>query len=319
MPPESTDPRLIRAVSWRDVRRADPCVVALGNFDGVHLGHGRILDSLVEESRRQGVAPVVVTFDPHPRYYFKPGEKASLLCTLAEKLELLAAWPVEVIPLAFDRDLAGLEPEAFIMEFLQERLRGKRFLLGQDHRFGKGARGDGNLLKSRVENPATDVIMLEPLVLAGEVVSSSAIRAHLEAGRVVEANRLLGRTFGYSGVVGRGEGRGRGLGFPTANLDIGSTHKAMVAHGVYGASVRIQDRDAPAIANIGVNPTFDGDRVKIEVHLLDFQGDLYGRRLELKLLFQVRPERKFPSVDALKAQVAEDIRGTRARLAGDLD
>jgi riboflavin kinase/FMN adenylyltransferase len=303
-------------VAWRDVRRATPAVVALGNFDGVHLGHARILDALVAESRSAGLDPVLVTFEPHPRHFFRPGEPQSLLATPSEKLALLRRWPVEVVALAFDADLAGLPAEAFAEEFLLGRLQGRRFLLGHDHRFGKGARGDAALLRSRTPDPARDVVILEPLVKDGEVVSSSAIRAWLEAGRVDRAANLLGRPFSYAGTVTRGEGRGRALGYPTANLDTRFAHKALVARGVYGGKAWLEDGKAyPALANIGVNPTFDGTAIKIEVHLLDFARDLYGRWIEFALHFHIRPEMRFPSADALKARIATDIGYYRDRLA----
>ncbi|MEO7957857.1 MAG: riboflavin biosynthesis protein RibF [Fibrobacteria bacterium] len=305
----------VPAASWKDVRREGACIVALGNFDGVHLGHRRILESLVEESRVSGLAPVLITFEPHPRYFFKPQEKPSLLSTPAEKLALLREWPIEVIPLAFNQALAGLSAEDFIESFLKQRLGGKRFLLGHDHRFGKGTRGDAALIQRHVQDPDRDVLILEPFQLEGEVVSSSAVRAHLEAARIEQANRLLGRPFSYSGTVIRGDGRGKGLGFPTANLDLGYPFKALVSLGVYGGIARVDGREIKAIANIGKHPTFGGSALKIEIHLLDFDQDLYGRWVEFRLLFHVRPERKFASVDELRCQVEKDIASSRERLS----
>ena len=294
-------------IAWNAVARTEPCMVALGNFDGVHLGHHRILETLLHESRVSGLNPVIVTFEPHPRYFFKPGERPSLLSTPAEKAALLSEWPVEVISLAFDAGLAGLPAEAFIEEFLKTRLRGRRFLLGHDHRFGKGAKGDASLVQRHVEDPARDVLIVEPFRLDGETVSSSAIRVHLEAARIDQANRLLGRPFSYSGTVVRGDGRGRTLGFPTANLEVGYPWKAQAALGVYGGRAAVQGKEWKAIANIGRHPTFGGDAVKIEVHLLDFQGDLYDGPLSFKLECAVRPEKKFPSAEALREQIGHDI------------
>lgn len=299
--------------AWTDVSRTGDCMVALGNFDGVHLGHRRILETLLRESRASGLSPVIVTFEPHPRYFFKPGEKPSLLSTPAEKLALLAEWPVEVIPLAFDAGLAGLPAEAFVADFLKARLHGRRFLLGHDHRFGKGAMGDATLVQRHVADPVRDVLIVEPFRIGGETVSSSAIRIHLEAARIDQANRLLGRPFSYSGTVVRGDGRGRTLGYPTANIEVGYPWKAQAAFGVYGGKATVQGRDYPAIANLGRHPTFGGETVKIEVHLLDFQGDLYDGQLTFKLECAVRPEKKFPSAEALRAQIGQDIEYVRNR------
>lgn len=301
-------------VAWRSVRREGPSVVALGNFDGVHLGHRRLLECLVSEGAAADLKPVLVTFEPHPRFFFRPKEAPALLTTPREKSALLSQWPIEVLPLAFDADLAGLEAADFIELFLKERLQGKRFLLGHDHRFGKGAKGDAGLVQRHVSDPARDVLILEPFRLDGETVSSSAIRAHLEAGRIGQANRLLGRPFSYSGKVVKGDGRGRQLGFPTANLDIGYPWKVMVALGVYGGRAAVAGREYAAIANIGRHPTFGGDAVKIEVHLLDFAGNLYDEELRFELEFAVRPEMRFASMEALKAQIGEDIAAVRARL-----
>ena len=300
--------------SWDAVRRQTPSIVALGNFDGVHLGHRRILDTLLSESRVSGLDPVLVTFEPHPRYYFQPQEKPSLLTTPGEKVHLLKKWPVEVVLLTFDHALAELEPEDFIRDFLKERLHGVRFLLGHDHRFGKRARGDVAMLRASTAHPDHDVIMLDPFRLDGEVVSSSAIRNHLEAARIEKANRLLGRPFTYAGKVVRGAGRGRTLGFPTANLELGYPYKAMVEYGVYGGRARTEDGEFDAIANIGTAPTFPDQYQKIEIHILDQVADLYDGWLEFKLHFHVRPEKKFSSQSDLVEQIKLDVAETRRRL-----
>ena len=176
------------------------------------------------------------------------------------------------------------------------------------------------MMQSQVADPEKDVIMLDPFRLDGEVVSSSAIRTHLEAARIDQANRLLGRPFSYSGQVVRGEGRGNGLGFPTANLDLGYPYKAMVAYGVYAGKASFQGRSCSAVANIGINPTFSGPGIaqgqKIEVHILDFKGDIYGQTLEFTLESHIRPEKKFASVKDLRQQIALDVAEARVRLNG---
>lgn len=308
----------LTALSWSDVRRLKPSIVALGNFDGVHLGHARILDALVSEGHTASLDPIVVTFEPHPRYFFKPQEKPSLLTTPWEKWEQLKKWPVTVVSLAFNKALAELQPEAFIKEFLQDRLMGHRFLLGHDHRFGKGASGDFALLQAHVTDANRDVTVLEPYRLNEEVVSSSAIRIHLEASRLENANRLLGRPFSYLGKVVRGEGRGRGLGFATANLELDYPYKAVVAYGVYGGKARVNGKEYTAVTNIGKNPTFAGQTQKIEVHILDLDLDLYGEWLEFDLHLHIRPEFKFASVEELKRQIAQDVNTTRVYFSSNL-
>lgn len=315
MSQKSFGPTVTPTLPWDQVSREAPCVVAMGNFDGVHLGHRAILENLVNEGTASGLAPVLLTFEPHPRHYFRPQDKTSLLTTPTEKLQLLGQWPIAVIPLAFDASLAALEPESFVEDFLKARLRGKRFLLGYDHRFGKGARGDVHLMRAHVENPERDVLVLEPFRLDGELVSSSAIRACLEAADMEKAHRLLGRPFRYSGVVKLGDQRGRQLGFPTANLDLGHDRKAIVAYGVYGGIAQVGGKAYPAVANIGKTPTFDGQDLKIEVHILDFSEDIYRQWVDFDLLFHLRPEQKFSDVESLRNQIGQDVKNARLRLA----
>jgi len=301
--------------SWKDIQKENPTFIALGNFDGVHLGHQHILKTLVTESARASLAPLLLTFEPHPKYYFKPSDKPSLLTTLAEKIALLKNWPIEILPLKFDETLAELEPEDFIEKFLKEKLKGEKFLLGHDHRFGKRARGNVSLLRHHIKNPDENVFIIPPFKLNEEVVSSSAIRSHLERGEVGMANELLGRPFSYHGIVVKGEGRGNKLGFPTANLDLGHAHKATLASGVYAGKVKFLGTDFKAVANIGINPTFLGEnsesKIKIEVHILDFHQDIYDEVLEFSFMTRIRPEIKFPSVDALINQIHADIITTR--------
>lgn len=309
----------VPSLDWQSIQRHCPALVALGNFDGVHLGHQHILKTLVAESAKSGLDPVLITFDPHPKYYFNPKEKASQLTTPKEKLEILKTWPIEVLSLIFNSSLAELEPEDFIELFLKEKLKGEKFLLGHDHRFGKRARGNVSLLRNHVQNPNLDVIILEPFKYQNEVVSSSAIRAHLENAEIERANQLLGRPYTYQGKVITGDARGRTLGFPTANLNLGSEHKAPVRFGVYGGKVQVQGQEFLGVANIGVSPTFNDQglesKIKIEVHILDFDEDIYDQEVEFSFIFAIRPEIKFPSLEALKNQIMQDIDETRKQIS----
>ena len=297
-----------KPILWNEVQRKHAAFITLGNFDGVHLGHARVLQRLIEEARSLNLDPVVVTFEPHPRHYFRPDDPCHLLTSPREKSELLASYPVEVITLVFDAELAALSAENFIQHFLLYRLQGQRFMLGHDHQFGAKAAGNASLLRSRVPNGQEAVQEIAPYSMAGEVVSSSAIRTHLEAGELKSANHLLGRPFAYDGTVIHGLGRARTLDVPTANIETGCKEKVRVAAGVYFGNAQLASGVTyPALANIGFSPTFGSGDHKIEVHIPGFNGDLYGQRLRFKLDQRHREERRFSDISALKTQILEDL------------
>jgi riboflavin kinase/FMN adenylyltransferase len=300
------------ATSWRDAVVDRPAAIALGNFDGVHLGHRRILDALRRRAEADGLLPVALTFEPHPRQFLFPEAKTSLLTAPREKIALIEAHGVRVVTLAFDADLAALSAEAFAADVLMNRLRGAHFFLGDDHRFGKGARGDAGLLGARGADaglgPAC-VTIVAPAVADGELVSSSAIRHHLKDGRIARANELLGRPYALGGTVVTGAARGRGLGFPTANLRPEDPRK-ILPFGVFGGDALLPDGTRrPAVANIGLRPTFHAvpPEPSVEIHLLDWTGDLYDRPLTFEFRHFIRPERKFDGLEALKAQIVRDV------------
>lgn len=309
---------------WKEAASSEPTLIALGNFDGVHRGHRQILASMKEEADRRGLKPLLVSFDPHPRYFFRPQEGPSLLTSLAEKAELLAAFGLPCLFLRFDADLAAVEPEDFLRHILLERLGMKAFLLGHDHRFGRKARGDFDMARNLLPGSAENLIPLEPFRLGGEIVSSTLIRDKLARLDLEGAAHLLGRPFFYAGEVTEGFRRGRTLGFPTANLGGVDPRKFRVAAGVYGAWVEVEDGEAAggrtrhrAVVNLGRNPTFgalpENQPPRIEAHLLDFAGDLYGRKMRIYLLFHLRSEIKFPSPEALRDRIALDVAESRKR------
>ena len=296
--------------NWKDLSRQKPTAIALGNFDGVHLGHRRLLQALREESESRGLEPLALTFDPHPRHFLSPDQKAPLLTPLEEKESLIRECGVTAITLAFDSELAGVSAEHFVREVLVQRLRGALFFLGPGHRFGKGAGGNAESLRASVGNSSEDPVRETIPVVdeTGEIISSSSIRRHLEAGHLDLANRMLGRPYCLRGVVVHGSERGREIGFPTANLGLEDERKALPAFGVYGGAVRYAGRTVAAIGNIGLRPTFSGDaRPSVEVHLPGVDENLYGKEMTFELNHYLRPERKFDSIEALRTQIFEDV------------
>lgn len=287
--------------------------VALGVFDGIHLGHRAILETAVAEARRASLTAVACTFDPHPMEVLQPGRAQALLSSLDERLDLIAATGVQAtVVLRFTPELAAMEPDAFVRDVLVERLRARQVVVGFNHTFGRGARGDARLLGALGERLGFTTHMVEPLVVDGVPVSSSAIREALKTGSVERASRYLGRPYSVVGPVVEGAGRGRTLGFPTANVR--PERQVLVPPGVYACQASDGSEAYPAVVNIGVRPTFDEHELVIEAYLLDFAGSLYGRRLRLGFVAHIREERKFPGVEALREQIARDVADARGLL-----
>jgi riboflavin kinase / FMN adenylyltransferase len=291
---------------------ARPSVVALGIFDGVHLGHRAILGTALTRARAAGLEAVACTFEPHPMEVLQPERAPRPITTLDERLALIGETGIDaVVVLAFTRALASIEPEAFVKDVLLERLRAREIVVGYNHRFGRGARGDARLLEALAERSGFRAHVVPPKTVHGAVVSSTEIRAALQRGDVTTAARDLGRPYTISGMVTSGAGRGRTLGFPTAN--IASDRTVLVARGVYWGRVHLDGRSHSAVVNVGVRPTFGETTLAVEAHLLDFTGDLYGRQVRLDFLERLRDEMRFPSIEELKAQVSRDIASARSR------
>lgn len=290
---------------------ARPSAVALGVFDGVHLGHRAILGTAVTRARAAGLEALACTFDRHPMEILRPERAPRPITTPEERLALIGETGIEaVVVLPFTRELAGMEPEAFVKDVLLGRLRAREVVVGNDHRFGQGARGDARLLESLSGRLGFQAHVVAPLTVDGVTVSSSEIRAALQRGDVTAAARFLGRPYAIGGVVTSGAGRGRTLGFPTANVE--PDRPLLLARGVYRGRMLLDARESqPAVVNVGVRPTFDETTLFVEAHLLDFTGDLYGRTVRLEFLERIRDEMRFPSVEHLKAQIARDIEAAR--------
>jgi riboflavin kinase / FMN adenylyltransferase len=292
-----------------------PTQVALGNFDGVHLGHRAVIKALSEHSSGQinrsastihGYS-TVVSFTPHP-YVFFTGQPKPLLTPLSEKVQLLEALGVEqLVLLPFDQDLANLTPEAFVEQVLVQQLKAQKISVGFNFCFGYQRTGTAEDLRAIAAHYNIPVTIVAPALMGKDRISSSEVRQALEIGDVVQANQLLGRTYTLTGEVVQGQQLGRTLGFPTANLKI-PEEKFVPVNGVYQVLVESSVFSQPqlGVMNIGSRPTVDGTSQTIEVHLLDWSGDLYGHTLTVHLEQFLRPEQKFESLDALKAQIQHD-------------
>jgi riboflavin kinase/FMN adenylyltransferase len=292
---------------------ARPSAVALGTFDGVHLAHRAILGTAVSRARAADLTALACTFDPHPMEVLAPERAPLPITTLDERLALIAETGIDAtVVIAFTREVADIEPEAFVKEALVERLRIREVVVGFNHRFGRGARGDTALLRDLGARLGFVVHVIEPLTVDGVPVSSTEVRAALQRGDLEQAARFLGRPYSIAGKVTRGAGRGRTLGFPTAN--VAPERPVLVPPGVYGCRAELAGLVIPAVVNIGVRPTFGETNLAVEAHLLDFSGDIYGQSIRLVLVARLRDERRFPSVEALREQIARDVESARARL-----
>jgi riboflavin kinase / FMN adenylyltransferase len=300
------------------------CVLTVGNFDGLHVGHRRIMSTVTSRARAFSGEAAVYTFEPHPRKVLQPERAPRLLTTLEQKLELFEAAGVDVaIVEPFDLEFAKLPAERFVREILFERIAPLEVYVGYDFRYGRDREGSMRTLTELGPHLGFAVTIVPEVKLGSRDVNSTRIRELLEQGHVEEAAQLLGRRYSIRGRVVAGERRGRTLGFPTLNL--APDNEVLPQAGVYACTVRFLDDGAPpagsvhrAVTNVGQRPTFgDLARPLTEAHLLDFSADVYGRRVEVAFVDHLRPEQRFPSVDALRAQIARDADAARARLAGE--
>lgn len=291
--------------------------VAIGNFDGVHLGHRALLDRAIRRAEGAGAAPAVLTFDPHPVRVLAPAKAPPLITTEADKYALLAAVGIEVVlAQRFGRAFAALSPEDFAARVLVQGLAARHVVVGYDFRFGAKRAGDVETLRDLGDRAGFAVDVISPQTPDGEhVASSSRIRADIAAGRMRAAAAQLGRPFHVGGVIVRGHQRGRDLGFPTANLD--SDAELRPATGIYAGWLDWGEGLRPAAISVGHNPTFgDGAPRTIEAHVIDAPGlDLYGLRCRLWLAERLRGEEKYADLPALSAAIDADVRRARALIA----
>ncbi len=301
----------------KDARLPPGSVVAIGSFDGVHLGHQAVVGATIELVQqlsvgRSGPGEVAaLTFDPHPAKLLAPDLAPALIATVEQRVAWLGESGVNHVVLApFDRELAEVEAIDFIQDILFDQLGASGVVVGFDFTFGRGGKGNTRLLAEECSRKDLPVRVVEPFHLDGLLVSSTKIREFILSGRVYGAMKLLGRPFQLSGEVVQGKARGRTLGFPTAN--VAATQEINPANGVYAARARVGTELVDAAVSIGIVPTFDnGNDVTVEAYLLDFDADIYGQTISLEFVKRLRPERRFDGPEALVAQITEDVKQVR--------
>jgi riboflavin kinase/FMN adenylyltransferase len=302
-------------------RRLVRPVLTIGNFDGLHLGHRAIMQTVIERAHALDGEAVVMTFDPHPRKVLRPDHAPRLLATLEQKLEVLEEIGVDVVIVeTFDEQFARLDPEVFVREYIHKRIGPVEVFVGYDFHFGRDREGSMRLLTETGPMLGFAVTIIPEVTVSGRDVNSTRIRELLAKGEVEEALVLLGRPFGVRSRVQAGDRRGRELGFPTANL--APENEVLPGAGVYTGELRFLDDGVPgrgtrhpAVINVGYRPTFrDGQGLLAEAHLLDYDGDFYGRSVELCFTHRLRSERKFAGPEALREQIARDVVEARSKL-----
>ncbi|MGA1875668.1 MAG: bifunctional riboflavin kinase/FAD synthetase [bacterium] len=281
-------------------------IVTLGNFDGIHLGHQKILRLITGRARELRVKSMVFTFEPHPLKILAPDRCPPLLTTFHEKMKLFQDSQVDIALCAhFTKEFASQHPEDFVRNILWEQLRAKEVFVGYNYAFGHGKKGGTALLEEISRQYPFRIKVVDEVRIAGEKVSSTAIRNYIQQGDLEKASLFLGRPYTLSGTVVHGSGRGKSLGYPTANIYAGS--KLIPKFGVYLVRIHIQGRIYNGLANIGQKPTFGGSPPGVEVYIFDFQSDLYQQRLEIELMRRIRDEILFPDKGCLTRQIKSDV------------
>lgn len=287
-----------------------PSVVTVGSYDGVHVGHRKIIEAMIAAARSNGMRSVVVTFEPHPRLVLDNSAECPvrLLTTIGEKISQLEKMDIDLLfVVRFDREFASRSSESFIREILSDTLGSKRLIVGYDHGFGRNRSGNEKTLHALGDECGFGVDVIGEVFVGDMPVSSTRIRSLLGSAMIRDANTCLGAPYMLSGTVIEGQQRGRQIGFPTVNLHFQEPCKLLPANGVYIARVEIDGREHPAMMNIGRRPTVSSDgEVTVEAHILGYSGDLYGRFLSFSLLDFIREERRFDSLDELRMQLESD-------------
>jgi riboflavin kinase/FMN adenylyltransferase len=285
-------------------------VLTVGTFDGVHLGHQDIFKRLKQSADANGFRSVVITFDPHPRSVVSRNFELKLLTTFEEKVDVLSKFVIDaLVVINFTEEFSRLTSEEFIVDCIIEKVGLSEFIIGHDHKFGKGRDGDETLLRTLSAKYGFKVTVVKPVLTGDLTISSTIVRNALLEGNIHLANNILGRNYSFSGSIVTGATRGRILGFPTANIKVDRADKLIPQTGVYAVECKVINRRVFGVMNIGFRPTFedDGDLV-IEVHLFNFDNDIYDEKIEVKLVERIRDEKKFESKEELIYQIGVDKR-----------
>jgi len=294
----------MRIIRHPKKKKLKGCVVALGTFDGVHRGHKQVVKSAVEHAKRIKAASLAITFDPHPQQFIVPKRGLKLLTTLEEREKLFCDLGIDgVVVINFNEKLRKLSYADFVKKYLVDKLGVKKVFIGFDYAFGKGRKGSVSHLEKLGKKYGFEVGVIPPISCSKKVIKSSVIRRMLAAADFHNVTRMLGHSYQITGKVIRGAGRGKGLGFPTANLEL-DLHKLIPAHGVYAGWVGKRK----CVVNIGARPTFGAGKTMVEVHVLNFKGDLRNKRLKVELVKRLRDELQFSDVEKLKQRIRKDIR-----------
>ncbi|MBC5992100.1 bifunctional riboflavin kinase/FAD synthetase [Pontibacter cellulosilyticus] len=291
-------------------------VVTSGTFDGVHIGHQKILKRVIERAKEKDGQSVVITYWPHPRLVLFPEDnKLKLLSTIEERIEQLRSFGVDyLLIIPFTKEFSRTSSRTFITDILVKALNTKLLVIGYDHRFGKNREGSFENLKARSQQYGFEVEEIPRQDVDDVAVSSTKIRKALENGDIETANLYLGRKYSLSSVVTEGDKIGRTIGFPTANLELPDAPKLIPANGVYAVYAYLDGKKLPAMMNIGLRPTVSGKNLTLEAHILDFNENIYGKRITVEFIEHLRNERMFSGLDELKGQLAKDEAETRRAL-----
>ncbi|MGI2257750.1 bifunctional riboflavin kinase/FAD synthetase [Shewanella sp. GXUN23E] len=293
------------------------CVLTIGNFDGVHRGHAKVIAKLLAKAEQYKLPATVMLFEPQPQELFRGAEAPARLSLLRDKLMLLEELGVDrVICVNFNHKFANIDADEFIDQLLVKKLGIRYLVIGDDFCFGKDRRGDFDMLCSAGMQNGFAVESTESFLIGDQRVSSTAVRNELVKGNLEQARRMLGHPFTITGKVAHGQKIGRTLGFPTANVAL--KRKVVPIRGVFAVRARWQDSDVyEGVANIGFRPTVNGQQCQLEVHLFDFDGDIYGKQIEVELVAKIRDEQPFLSLDALKKQILKDVDEAKALFNND--
>ncbi len=297
--------------SFEDWNVQDKIAATLGTFDGMHLGHQSILKDLKNIAKEQNAKTLLISLNPHPRIVLNQAQNLKLIQTLDEKIKSIEKQDVDYLfLLPFDEQMAQVSAESFLKDIIFGKLNIHTLLIGYDHHFGKNREGNFELVQSIAHQLNRTVIQVKEFYKDSQKISSTVIRNYLLEGNISKANELLGHNFLISGKVIEGDKRGHQLGFPTANIYVEDPFKILPKNGVYVCKVIRNQQILRGVANLGMRPTFNSLKHQIEVHILDFQKEIYGEFLTLELLDFIRPEKKFESLEHLKQQILLDVQNT---------